>query len=99
MKEKIKKCALCESRHTVPKDVVDSIYPHTVNLNDMHQLAEIADRYVCQCKCDGNDLHVYVTGITAPMVAVINACRKRDVKLVLWHWNPSKKDYYRQEVQ
>ena len=93
-----KKLALCESRHQMPVDCEGNIYPHTINLNDMDKVQDLADKIVCQCKCDDQDLHVYVTGIQAPLVAVINSANKRGVKLVLWHWNPNTKKYYPQEV-
>lgn len=98
MNRQPRKLALCESRHEMPVGCEGHIYPHTVDLNDMDRVQDLADKIVCQCKCDGQDLHVYVTGIQAPLVAVINSANKRKVKLVLWHWNPNSKTYYKQYV-
>ena len=94
----VKKISLCESRHEMPSDCEGHIFPHTINLNNLKEVEDTADKVVCQCKCDGQELHVYVTGIQAPLVAVINSANKRGVKLVLWHWNPSTKKYYPQSV-
>lgn len=94
----VRKISLCESRHEMPDTCEGYIFPHTVNLNNLEDVEQQADRVVCQCKCDGVDLHVYVTGIQAPLVAVINSANKRKVRLVLWHWNPTTKQYYPQKI-
>lgn len=93
-----RKLVLCESRHEMPPDCEGHIFPHTIDLSDLDRVQDIADKIVCQCKCDGRDLDVYVTGIQAPLVAVINSANRREVKLVLWHWNPCERNYYKQEV-
>jgi len=96
--KRIKKVVLCDGRHDVPQATDGAIFPHTVRLSDLHEVDEVADRFVCQCHCNGDALQVYCTGVQYPLVAVINACLKRDVKLTLMHFDPNTKTYYPQQV-
>lgn len=98
MSEKVKRVALCYGRHDI-KDAVDGyIFPHNVNLDDLAEIEDIADKFACQCKLDGKSLHLYCTGVQPPLVSVINACHRRDVKCTVYHWNPKTESYYPQEV-
>lgn len=94
---KTKRLALCKSRHIIP-GVAEAIYPPTVDFTDLDEIDRQADRYVCQCKLDGEDIDLYVTGVQYPLVAVINACLKRKVKLTLYHFNPNGEEYYSQDL-
>jgi len=96
-KGKVKRLALCKSRHSIP-GVIEAIYPSAVDFTDLDAIDSQADRYACQCKLDGLDIDLYVTGVQYPLVAVINACLKRKVKLTLYHFNPNGEEYYSQEL-
>lgn len=99
MSVRVKRVSLCDSRHLFPEEVQGSIYSHTIDLDRPKAIESRADMYVCQAICDGFvELDVYVTGVQRALVAVINACHRRGMKLVLWHFNPKSEQYESQEV-
>lgn len=94
---KIIKTSLCAARHQMPADVVGSVFGNTLDPLDINGLQKTADDFVGSLDKDAS-LHLYVTGLTVALVAVINACKKAGVKLVLWHFNRDNGDYYPQDV-
>ena len=44
-------------------------------------------------------LHLYITGLTSAVLAVVNACILLNVKLVIWHYDKDTEDYVAQIMQ
>lgn len=94
---KTKKMILCKQRHPI-SGVSEAIYPQMIDFTDLDGIDRVADMTVCWLKMDGFALDLYVTGVQYPLVSVINACHRRDVKLTLYHHNPNDDSWYSQEV-
>ena len=91
------KVALCEGRHTMPEGVQGSIFPNTINPTDVESIEQIALDFMEAHKED--DVHVYVTGLTVALVAVINAAVKvQCADLTLHHYDRDTGDYFQQPV-
>lgn len=43
-------------------------------------------------------LNLYVTGLTVALIASLNACKKLDIKVTLWHFDRETDTYFSQEV-
>jgi len=53
--------------------------------------------------CDGYApheciLHLYVSGLTVALIAVINACKTLGLEVVLYHYSKDTDSYYSQQV-
>jgi len=46
----------------------------------------------------GEDLHLYVTGLTPVLVSVLNYCRLLRISVTLYHYDASTDRYVRQSV-
>lgn len=91
----IKKIGLCKGRHEIG-EVQDYIFSQEVNPLDVKWLEETALEIVS--KIEANELHIYVTGLTVALIASLNACKKIDKKVVLYHFDRTSGEYYPQEV-
>ena len=87
--------SLCAGRHDFPAEVTGSIFPQDVDPTDVLGLENMTESVVRGI--DG--LKLYVSGLTVALVAVINACHKYGVSLVLMHYNRETREYYSQEVR
>lgn len=88
--------ALCEGRHNMPSNCKGSIFSNTINPLDIDGLNKTALQFV-ETHCV-DELHLYVTGLTVALVAVINACHEYGIALKLYHYDKTTGDYYLQEV-
>ena len=84
--------ALCEARHTMPENVTGAIYPNTVDPLDIAGITETADVFMREHS--GEDVNVYVTGLTVCTIAVVKAAMMRlatdkpcPALLTLWHFD------------
>lgn len=82
----------------MPRCVTECIYPKQVDMSNAYEVIQTADRFVCQCKCDGLSLVLYVTGAQIPLLEVISACKSRGVHLTLMMYRPMIKAYVKQEL-
>lgn len=89
--------ALCESRHNIPGAIDGSIFPQSVDPTDVVGLEREAERIISESGVQY--LNVYVTGLTVALVAVINACQKLGVKLMLMHYDRETGTYFPQFVR
>lgn len=94
--------ALCEARHQMPECVTGAIYPNTVDPLNIAGITETADVFMREHS--GEDVNVYVTGLTICTVAVVKAALMRlatdkpGPKLTLWHFDRATGDYYPQTI-
>ena len=88
---------LCKGRHPMP--VNRYVFGKYVNLLDVKGLEKQAYAVIKQCVTSGICVvHIYFTGDTVALIAVMNVCRKSGVKINLWHYDKSTGTYYKQNV-
>lgn len=98
MKRDVKKIVLCRSRHSIPEATDGYIYPMTVDFSDLAEVDDRADRWACRLKLENSELHLYVTGVQYPLIAMVNACLRRKVPCTLFHFDPNTEKYYPQRI-
>lgn len=91
----VQKIGLCKGRHKI-REVQNYIFPQEVNPLDVKGLEETALEIVSKIEAD--ELHIYVTGLTVALIASLNACKKLNKKVVLYHFDRTSGEYYPQEV-
>lgn len=91
----VQKIGLCKGRHEI-REVQNYIFPQEVNPLDVKGLEETSLEIVSKIEAD--ELHVYVTGLTVALIASLNACKKLNKKVVLYHFDRTSGEYYPQEV-
>ena len=84
-------------RHDFPIGVDEHIYPFTIkNVFDLEGL-EIEAFEVLK-KYEDKVVHLYVTGLTQALIAVLNVSRLLNIKLTLYHYDKVTSKYFPQEV-
>lgn len=89
--------ALCASRHPMPECIVGSVFPQDVSPLDFAGMERQA-AVVLHPLRDG-EVTVYVTGLTAALVATLNVARVLKIKVHLMHFDRATGEYRRQEVR
>lgn len=89
--------ALCASRHPMPGCVVGSVFPQGVDPLDFDGMERQAAGVLQPLR--GGEVTVYVTGLTAALVATLNIARVLSVKVHLMHFDRATGEYRRQEVR
>lgn len=87
---------LCKGRHTTPA-IDGAIFETEVNPLDISGLETQAKERLASLNI--TRLHLYVTGLTVALIAVINVARKLGIKVTLWHFDRESGEYYKQEVR
>lgn len=110
-KHKTWRVALCEGRHSIPEAVDGAIFPAVIDPLNVAEIQDMAGKWIVDhihgnwkrheyanvLEVDGI-LHVYVTGLSVALAAVINAATVCGVPLTLWHYDRDSGSYYPQEV-
>lgn len=87
---------LCKGRHKTPA-ADGAIFETEVNPLDVSALElEAKDKLE---SLNITKLHLYVTGLTVALIAVLNAARELNIKMTLWHFDRESGEYYKQEVK
>lgn len=88
---------LIRGRHNLPPHVTQYIWQKDISdVTDIEGMEQYAEEWVVKARAAW--LTVYVTGLTQALVAVIKACYKNHVPLMLMHYNRKTKDYFKQRV-
>lgn len=87
--------ALCASRHPMPEVANRAIFPEAVNPVEVDTLRKMAENAI---PADCTELTVYVTGLTAAMLAVVDVCEARAIDLTAMHYDRETGNYYPQQV-
>lgn len=108
---KVWRVALCDGRHPIPDATDGAIFQAELDPLDVAGMQSTAEQWIAdhihgqwvkhdyaQVLTVDGILHLYVTGLTVALVAVINAAAVRGVPLVLWHYDRASGGYYPQEV-
>lgn len=90
-----KTLALCEGRHEMPAVVEGAIFGNSINPLDVEGLEKVASEKLA----DVQELTLYVTGLTVALVAVINVCHEKGIKLTLMHFDRVAGNYYQQVIK
>lgn len=94
----VKKYALCEGRHEIPQAKDGAIFPSIVK-PVVDELEAYADKFVYNHFLQGQTMHLYTTGLTMALLAVLNACKKHSIHVVVFHYNRDTGDYDPQEIK
>lgn len=87
--------ALCEGRHDIPEAEDGAIFKNTINPLDVNGLEEQA--YITLKGVEF--LNLYVTGLTVALIAALNAARKLQIQVVLYHYDKNTGTYYPQLIK
>lgn len=93
----IKKIGLCQGRHEIP-EVTEYFFGQTLDPTDINGMYNEAFEKIETQMQDVDVIHLYVTGLTVALVAVINATRTVDMPLILYHFDRETGEYYPQQV-
>lgn len=93
---KIYTLCLCQARHEMPSCVEGAIFSQEVNPLDVEGLESEALKKLSPLK--GEQLNLFVTGLTVALIAALNAAKKLNVKVVLFHFDRNSGNYFPQEV-
>lgn len=97
------KMGLVKGRHEMPvKMYVFNEIENVLDFNKLENEAWNVLQIIFQVEEDDNEakeLHLYVTGLTAATVAVINAARSLEIGVVLYHYDIVAKSYKAQPVK
>lgn len=87
---------MCKGRHSTPA-TDGAIFETEVNPLDVSALElEAKDKLE---SLNITKLHLYVTGLTVALIAVLNATRELNIKVTLWHFDRESGEYYKQEAK
>lgn len=85
---------LCKDRHNIPEAADGAVFDYSVNPLAVSEMEAQAAAVLAGTE----KLNLYVTGLTVALVAVINACRRLNIGLTLYHYNRDSGTYYPQKV-
>ena len=88
--------ALCAGRHDIPQAKDGYIFSEVVDVTDPLKLEAVAIRRIRELRCGYID--IYVTGLSVALIAALNAARRLDVSVVLYHYNRETGEYFSQGV-
>lgn len=86
---------LCKGRHEIQDAIDGAVFPNTLDPLDVQAMDLMAEQSIGQI----DELDLYVTGLSVALTSVINYCRRKSVKLTLYHYNRDTGDYYPQPVE
>jgi len=87
---------LVQGRHEI-SEVKDYIFTNTLDPADIMGIRSLAKKSL-DFLDKGDSLTVYVTGLTAALVEVINICHSKGARLTLMHFDRNTATYFPQEV-
>lgn len=90
-----KSMALCEGRHEIPQAVDGSIFGNELDPLDVASMESMAASMLANVDV----LNLYVTGLTVALIAVLNVCRDKGIKVTLYHFDRATGGYYPQVVR
>ena len=93
--KKVVKIGLCQGRHEIA-GITEYVFPQEVDPLDVDGLTDKAYDRLSDLVPADEEVHLYVTGLTVALVAVINWSIMTKHILVLWHFDRNSGDYYPQ---
>ena len=90
---------LVKGRHEIP-EVTNYIFKGTIeNPSDFGSMWKVADDFIGDMDMSIKEINLYVTGLTAALIEVLNVAKEYGIKVNLFHYNPLDGKYYKQEVK
>ena len=90
---------LVKGRHEIA-EVTDYIFKGTIeNPSDFGSMWRAADNYIGDMDMSIKEINLYVTGLTAALIEVLNVSKEYGIKVNLFHFNPVDQKYYKQDVK
>lgn len=89
------------NRHKLPPNVTDYVWDADMTSEEILDVAYQEQHCIDWLRQNikpRDVLNLYVTGLTQALVAMINACHRMNVPLILWHYNRNLRTYYKQVV-
>lgn len=92
------KLGLCKSRHDI-EGVHNYVFPQTLDPTNLSEISRICRKKMIALGVkQGDQIDLYVTGLSVALVDVINYCIVNQVQLNLYHYNRDTGTYYKQVV-
>lgn len=98
---RIANIALCEGRHDIPNADDGAMFPQHLDPTDTANMERLARQRLDEL-FPGNQashLNLFVTGLTAALISVLNVCYDIGLQVTLWHYNIADGQYYPQAVR
>lgn len=89
--------ALCSGRHEIKEAKDGAIFDVIQDPTDVKGLERYALKKLLDL--DIRFLNLYVTGLTVALIASLNACKKLNIKVTLYHFDRETGTYYKQNVE
>lgn len=89
--------ALCSGRHEIKEAKDGAIFDFIQDPTDVKGLETEAIYKLASL--DIEYLELYVTGLTVALIASLNACKKLNIKVTLYHFDRETGTYYKQNVE
>ena len=90
---------LVKGRHEIP-EVSGYIFNRNVeNPSDFTSMWKVADDFLGDMDMSVKEINLYVTGLTAALIEVLNVSKEYGIRVNLFHYNPLDGKYYKQEVK
>lgn len=84
---------LCEGRHPVP--ATSFIFPGEIDPTDFTAMTRMANDAI---PADAEHIDLYVTGLTAGVLAVVSVCEARKIGLTAYHYDRQTGNYLPQVI-
>jgi hypothetical protein len=95
------KIGLCQGQHEIP-GITDYFFDTEISLINTIQLQKIAEEKLWKIMDiygrSNIEIELYVTGLTAALIAVINACNLNCTRINLMHYDKNACTYYKQNI-
>ncbi len=93
--KKVYNMELCNSFHSNKEATDGTIYPTIITSLDPDKLEFEADARI---PSDAKEVNIYVNGPAIALIAALNVCKIRKIKVTLWHFNVVTGKYFNQRV-
>lgn len=88
---------LCEGRHLMPVDKY--IYRNSIaDPTDTAAMEKTARESLAGID-DGEEVIIYVSGLTVALISALNVCADRNIGVTLMHYDLKSNSYYEQKVR
>ena len=90
--------AVCD-RHNLELKMPSIFGEKVDDVLDFVGMEDTAERFITEHKeVQKKALFLYVTGLTAGVIAILNVCRRHGIPVILYHYNKEYKNYEPQRV-
>lgn len=95
-------CVLVGDRHEIPVHVNKAIFRKALTselMSNYDGIEGVINAFINNVlKDEKHGIQCYVTGVQAPLAALIKVCNQRKINLILMHYNPNTGDFHAQTI-